>query len=690
MVTGRQSMQAFLTGLLVFALAFGVYALTLHPSVAGGDAGELITSVFRLEIAHPPGYPLYSLLNHPLTWLPFGSVAWRVNLGSALAGAGAVAALFRLLCRLAVPAWAAACMALCFGFCPLIWTWASSAEVFALNNLLLLLLLHQSLTCLTRATKGSFAGLAFVAGLAATNHQISLLIALPLLLATALARRGRLLNLPTLCLGALAGLVGLLPYLWLAVASTWSTHWSWGDAGTPGGFLDLLLRADYGTFQLGADGASAGQLFTAHWRVFFQTLRENLGFGGLALASLGLAGSLFSSSRRSEFLAISFVAAFFYLVVFHWLANLPVEITLYRGVTERFWQQALVFVFLWAAVGLSMLLGWVLARLPPRAKVLTPLLASFLVVFQLSANFRAQDQSENTVVASWGRALLQELPEDALLLVYGDLTSNALRYLQACESLRSDVVVLDQELMTKPWFVERAAVSFPDLAFPGRAYHPRKEGHFSIEQFLAANPPGRSVFVYPSFKDGDESWHLRRSLVPLSIAARVETLATNQGSASARAARFEQVAGAGSALGELALGPMAGTSYSDRGWEVVVGEELRAATLRRASWLREHVGDARNPEAGALAVLRVWREVTDAFPKPTPWWLAKSLGHAAATALPYEPAALPLAIGAWQRYLAAAPPDDGDRAKIAAWLEEVTARSSAATDDSDRKAVDPT
>ena len=44
------------------------------------DDGEFMMATYFLGVAHPPGYPLYVLLAHPFTWLPFGEVALRVHL----------------------------------------------------------------------------------------------------------------------------------------------------------------------------------------------------------------------------------------------------------------------------------------------------------------------------------------------------------------------------------------------------------------------------------------------------------------------------------------------------------------------------------------------------------------------------------------------------------------------------------
>jgi hypothetical protein len=77
-------------GLAVSAVALGAYLFTLSPTVNFLDSGELITVGATAGVAHPPGYPLYTLLVILAAAIPLGDVAVRVNLVSALGGALAV------------------------------------------------------------------------------------------------------------------------------------------------------------------------------------------------------------------------------------------------------------------------------------------------------------------------------------------------------------------------------------------------------------------------------------------------------------------------------------------------------------------------------------------------------------------------------------------------------------------------
>ncbi|MDE2291009.1 MAG: DUF2723 domain-containing protein, partial [Elusimicrobia bacterium] len=70
-----------------------LYVASAYPALSSyRDSGDLAASAWTLGVAHPPGYPFYTLLGH--VWaalLPLGTVAYRLNLMSAAAGAAAAA-----------------------------------------------------------------------------------------------------------------------------------------------------------------------------------------------------------------------------------------------------------------------------------------------------------------------------------------------------------------------------------------------------------------------------------------------------------------------------------------------------------------------------------------------------------------------------------------------------------------------
>ena len=60
---------------LTFVIVLFGYVQTIMPSIPGGDSGELVAEACELGTAHPPGYPLYTLLLHLVTLVPYGSIA---------------------------------------------------------------------------------------------------------------------------------------------------------------------------------------------------------------------------------------------------------------------------------------------------------------------------------------------------------------------------------------------------------------------------------------------------------------------------------------------------------------------------------------------------------------------------------------------------------------------------------------
>lgn len=87
---------------LVFLVSLALYSWTLAPTVTLVDSGELIVAAHSLGVAHPPGFPLYLMLAHLATLVPFGNVAARVNFASALFAAAASAMLTMVVAEMLI------------------------------------------------------------------------------------------------------------------------------------------------------------------------------------------------------------------------------------------------------------------------------------------------------------------------------------------------------------------------------------------------------------------------------------------------------------------------------------------------------------------------------------------------------------------------------------------------------------
>lgn len=133
--------------LVITLIALATYLSTLLPGVH--HFGDVTKAQFLgkfLGMTHPTGYPLYISLTAPLSFLPIGSLAFRVNAFSAVCGAGAVVLLFLLLRDRGVRTVYAALSALVFCFSRMAWEQAVIAEVYSLN----VVLFGGVLLCLSR------------------------------------------------------------------------------------------------------------------------------------------------------------------------------------------------------------------------------------------------------------------------------------------------------------------------------------------------------------------------------------------------------------------------------------------------------------------------------------------------------------------------------------------------------------
>jgi hypothetical protein len=91
-------------GWLAFIIASLTYILTLEPSASFWDCGEFIACIFRLQVAHQPGAPLFTMIGKVFSLLSMGNnhkVAYWTNIASALASGATIMFLFWSITALA-------------------------------------------------------------------------------------------------------------------------------------------------------------------------------------------------------------------------------------------------------------------------------------------------------------------------------------------------------------------------------------------------------------------------------------------------------------------------------------------------------------------------------------------------------------------------------------------------------------
>lgn len=240
------------------SIILAAYYTTLSPSISGGDSGELVAEGCSLGVAHPPGYPIFTMLVYALKSLVHvGSVAYRVNFSSTVFTT--LAAYFIGEMVLIFPA-RSHCISgsvfamTMFAFSPLIWQYAVTAEVFPMNTFFAAALCYLTMVfSKTRKFATALLG-AFLCGLALCNQHTIVLFEAPLILwMTFLLRRYLYAHPVSVGYLGICFITGLLPYAYIPIVSNMHPQpGSWGHTATFSGFLHHFLRKDYGTFRVKA------------------------------------------------------------------------------------------------------------------------------------------------------------------------------------------------------------------------------------------------------------------------------------------------------------------------------------------------------------------------------------------------------------------------------------------------------
>ncbi|EGG21538.1 transmembrane protein [Cavenderia fasciculata] len=524
LITREEFRTNILYSLFIFITSFIIYVKTQYPDVSGGDAGELIITAHQLGIAHPPGYPLFTMFGHFFdSIIPFGTVAWKVSTMSSFFGAICSSVIYLVIKLWINDNWCGMVSAYLFTFSPLIWCYQIQGEVFSINNLFVALIMLMSVwyvrvriyedqvhnTSFWTSERIGYLS-AFVCGLGLTNQHTLVVIVAPFAFWLMLiGGRDQFWTTKSLANMSLCALAGLSPYLYLFVSPRVNkVQYSWGNTATVSGFITHFLRQEYGTLQLYSGDSGTTQLID-RIILYFTNLSDQFSTVGVVFALIGLLSLLLGSnfkSFQSKSIGTMILFTFtFYVTFFFNLCNLPIEKPLYKGVFLRFFMQPNVIISLAIGVGLKSTFNIISKYNQSIKKYLLPIVSIVMIIYQIQLNYWMQDQSDNYSFRDYGHAILQNLPPNAILLVGGDLVTNVPQYLKLCHGVRTDVDIISLEVMSWDWFTVTQGPVYKNVIFPGRVYHPNLYDGFSLKTFLDSNQH-RPVFISGDFKYGDNSF----------------------------------------------------------------------------------------------------------------------------------------------------------------------------------------
>ncbi len=470
-----------------------------------------------MGIAHPTGYPIYTILGRIFTLLPVEDVIFRVNLMSLLFVCLGNLILFFVILRVIEPSfqkkkredfqksyygiWAAFLACLIFSFTPTLWSQAVSNEVYSLNilfyNLIIILLLFW------RGNLEKLKGvrisllLVFLYGLSFGNHMSTILL-FPALIFFVITTQGWSVFQPKkIILSLLLFILGLSIYIYLPVRSSQNPLLDWGNPQT----WSMVKRHVTGwQYQVWMFSESTEKLF-ANFANFIRLFFHQFPFYLLPLSLLGIY-ELFSKDRKILlFFLILFFANIFYGINY----DIP-------DIDPYFLSSFLVNSILIGA-GLYFLFQMIqkliqkqetsshpphpnplpqgergLHKFPPPSmgggegegdyvnlfnsfamKIKKVISYSIIFCFVLlpflllKKNYFEADRSKNYFAYDFASNLQRSVKKDAIILTDVWDHYSPYLYLRYIEGKRPDVVYLDKELCRRSWYFDYVKTAHPDL-----------------------------------------------------------------------------------------------------------------------------------------------------------------------------------------------------------------------------------
>lgn len=440
----------------VAAVALIAYRRTLAPTVTLVDSGELALAARDLGVAHPPGAPLWVMLAHLATLVPWSNVAARVAAASAVFAALA-AGLTVLLAREALllvfgrgrsptPAGARrigllppALAGLALAFSRSLWSYATVVEVYALNVLLVVAVLLLLLRWARCGGDRLLYSAAILFGLALGVHHVTVVLTLPALAVVAYrsAGGGFFRSRRLLTAAGAATLAMLAVYAYLPWAASRRPTFAWGNPSSLERIVWHVTGRQYQAYFEASSQAAAKEVGT----FFLLALRQ---FGPpwlpviLLLALLG--GARLWIRDRALAVALALLLA----------TNLAFGVAYVIGEDkDAYYLPSFLALTLAAAFGAHAVLGWARDRGPSAAALI-----ALLPALPFVANHAYADRSRYSIAEDYVANALAGVAPGGMLLTGDWQLYSPLLYARYVEGARPDVVAIDLNLLRRSWYFD--------------------------------------------------------------------------------------------------------------------------------------------------------------------------------------------------------------------------------------------
>jgi hypothetical protein len=377
------------------------YSLTILPGLGhNGDTAEFQYIGKVLGIPHPPGYPLYAMLNSLFILIPIKSIAFRVNLMSIVFALGTLIFLYLLLNRLIKNIWISFFSTLLFAFTQTFWSQAVIAEIYTLNSLFCVLVFYLLIKYWQDQKPRSLYLFFLIYALSFGNHLTMITLFPAIVLFLHLINPKILYRGKTILIAGLCVIVGAGQYLYVLVRLMQQSVASVKTSLILSKFFSIVTARQ---FQNKMFAFSVDELFSERIPLIINRCIGELTVILLIFTLVGLY-SLFRWNKKVFWL--------FFL-------SLSGELIYTINYDIRDIHLYLLPVFLIAVIFISKGLEKIYSsfqQLKGRKKSLFFLLLSVLVCYFMVSNYGKVDQSKDIDESIRYSAFIENLPENSIIL----------------------------------------------------------------------------------------------------------------------------------------------------------------------------------------------------------------------------------------------------------------------------------
>jgi len=391
-----------------------------------------------MGVAHPSGYPTYTLLGKFATTMYSKNPARALNILSSFFASLSLTVLFFVARKIYQNNLFAALPSAFLAFSSIFWSQAVITEVYSMNALFTALILLFAITWLDSRKPKHMLLLFFSLGLSFSHHLLAFFL-LPGIALLFFVNRSSLLRTPKrfVLVCGIVFLAGLLPYCYLPLSASQSPVFNWGDPQT----IHSFFRHITGTGeQMSVFSASAG---TRNVFVFFSSLFFQFTPLGFFFILVGLRVLWLRQRAVANYLFLSGAAYLF--VFFYW--------NIY-DLHPYFTPSMLVFsLFIPAGIRVSASAFSILLHGKNNmtylfAVLFFSVLAPTLLLF---SNFSVIDKSADYTAIDRATNIIDSVPPGSVVIAE-EIDAQPLSYLQQVLGSRKDVLVISRDALGKEWY----------------------------------------------------------------------------------------------------------------------------------------------------------------------------------------------------------------------------------------------